>query len=249
MRSYVPEGRRRRRGAYVRVPRCHAIVDASGRGRGNLSTVATPHASFPIDDDPFAPYEVIGELGSRPLPVYVARQTTLATSGGQLVVAERFAGAAKAGNAAGADLRREARRLTTLANPHLARVREIASRGDDLVVFGDFIDGEKLSQFWPSVGGTAALRFGALSLDVALRILLDVLTGAGALHGLRDTRQQPMKLTHGEISPPTCRARPRRLRTSPPRCTSATRKTRAPMSSASGSCCGRRSRARRSRQR
>ena len=165
--------------------------------------MATPHASFPIDDDPFAPYEVIGELGSRPLPVYVARQTTLATSGGQLVVAERFAGAAKAGSAAGADLRREARRLTTLANPHLARVREIASRGDDLVVFGDFIDGEKLSQFWPSVGGTAALRFGALSLDVALRILLDVLTGAGALHGLRDTGQQPMKLTHGEISPAT----------------------------------------------
>jgi hypothetical protein len=165
--------------------------------------VVTPHASFKIDDNPFAPYEVIGELGSRPLPVCVARQSALGAVGGQLVVAERFVGAGKAGDASGADLRREARRLTTLANPHLARVREIASRGDDLVVFGDFIDGEKIAQFWPSEGGAASLPFGPLSLEVALRVLLDVLTGAGALHGLRDTGQQPMKLTHGEISPAT----------------------------------------------
>jgi hypothetical protein len=180
-----------------------AIVDARRRGRGNLSIVVTPHASFRIDDNPFAPYDVIGELGSRPLPVYVARQSALGAAGGQLVVAERFVGAGKAGDASGADLRREARRLTTLANPHLARVREIASRGDDLVVFGDFIDGEKIAQFWPSEGGAASLPFRPLPLEVALRVLLDVLTGAGALHGLRDTSQQPMKLTHGEISPAT----------------------------------------------
>jgi len=165
--------------------------------------VVTPHASFRIDDNPFAPYEVIGELGSRPLPVYVARQSALGAVGGQLVVAERFVGAGKAGDASGADLRREARRLTTLANPHLARVREIASRGDDLVVFGDFIDGEKIARFWPSEGGAMSLPFGPLPLEVALRVLLDVLTGAGALHGLRDTGQQPMKLTHGEVSPAT----------------------------------------------
>jgi hypothetical protein len=163
--------------------------------------VVTPHASFQNDDDPFAPYEVIGELGARPLPVFVARQSAVGAGGGQLVVAERFAGAAKAGDTAHAGLRREARRLTTLANPNLARIREIGSRGDDLVVFGDFVDGEKLAEMWPASG--AAMPFGAIPLEVALRVLLDVLTGAGALHGLRDTSQQPMKLTHGELSPST----------------------------------------------
>ena len=68
-------------------------------------------------------------------------------------------------------------------------------RGDDLVVFGEFLDGEKLTEFWRSGDG--------LPLDIALRILLDVLTGVGALHALRDSNQQPMKLTHGEISPST----------------------------------------------
>jgi serine/threonine-protein kinase len=180
-----------------------SIVGARGQERGNLSSVVAHHVPFQIGDDLFAPYEVIGELGARPLPVYVGRQTSLAATGGQLVVAERFVGAGKAGNPAGSDLRREARRLTTLANPHLARVREVAVRGDDLVVFGDFIDGEKLAQFWPPAGAASPLAFGALPLEVALRILLDVLTGAGALHALRDATQQPMKLTHGEIAPST----------------------------------------------
>jgi hypothetical protein len=158
--------------------------------------VVTPHSPLSIDADLFAPYEVIGELGARPIPVYVARQSALAAGGAQLAVAEHFPGACRAVDASGrTDLRREARRISTLANPHVARVREVAVRGDDLVVFGDFLDGEKLTQFW---------RPGEwLPLEMALRVLLDVLTGVGALHGLRDSNQQPMKLTHGEISPAT----------------------------------------------
>jgi len=164
--------------------------------QGILCTVVISHARFQVDDDLFAPYEVIGELGARPVHVYVARQSALAVGGAQLVIAEHFPGACKTGGSVTrTDLRREARRISTLANPHLARVREVVVRGDDLVVFGDFLDGEKLTEFW---------RPGQwLPLEIALRILLDVLTGVGALHGLRDSNQQPMKLTHGEISPAT----------------------------------------------
>src|SRR6185437_3245207 len=71
--------------------------------------------------------------------------------------------------------------------------------GEDLVVFGDFIDGEKLREFW-RLGDPASDR---LPVEIALRVLLDVLTGVGALHGLRDASQQPMKLMHGELSPST----------------------------------------------
>ncbi len=172
-----------------------SIRDPLERLRGTVCNVVTPHARFSIDADLFAPYEVIGELGARPIPLYVVRQTALAAGGAQLAVAEHFPGACRGDASGRSDLRREARRISTLANPHVARVREVAVRGDDLVVFGDFLDGEKLARFW-SPGEW-------LPLEMALRVLLDVLTGVGALHALRDSNQQPMKLTHGEISPAT----------------------------------------------
>jgi hypothetical protein len=112
----------------------------------------------------------------------------------RLLVAERFAGVARPGNVAGALFVGEARRISTLASPNLGRVRELVVRGDDLVVFWEFIDGEKLAEMWPA---------GGLPLDVALRLILDVLSGVGSIHGLRDARQQPMGLAHGEVSPAT----------------------------------------------
>ncbi len=172
-----------------------SILGTPGPFAGILCIVVTSRAELQNDEDLFAPYEVIGELGSRPTPVYVARQSALAVGGAQLVIAEHFPGACSAGETARTDLRREARRISTLANPHLARVREVSVRGDDLVVFGEFLDGEKLAELWKTGDW--------LPLDVGLRVLLDVLTGVGALHGLRDSNQQPMKLTHGELSPAT----------------------------------------------
>jgi serine/threonine protein kinase len=168
--------------------------------------VVAHHARPEIDEDRFAPYKVIGELGSRPLPVYVARHATAGIAGSPVVVVERFVGA---GDEAGADFRREARRLSTLANQHILRVREVVVRGQDLLVFGDFIEGEKLGSLWrfdgeaPATSGARAKPGERLPLEITLRWLLDVLTGLSALHALRDARQQPMKLMHGEISAAT----------------------------------------------
>jgi len=141
----------------------------------------------------FAPHEVVRPLGARPNPVYAVRH---GLPGGkvQLSVAERFAGLGKAGDEAGALFVREARRISTIASPNLARVREVAVRGDDVVVFGELVDGEKLQTVWPG---------GSMPLEVALRVVVDALSGASALHTLRDAKQQPMKLAHGEISPAT----------------------------------------------
>jgi eukaryotic-like serine/threonine-protein kinase len=152
-------------------------------------------ASSPPSGGPFAPSEVVREIGARPHPVYVVRHP--AGGGGgkpQLAIAERYEGAARAGNAAGEQLSREARRIATLASPNLPRVREVVTRGDDVVVFSELIEGEKLQELWQS---------SKLPLEISLRVIVDVLTGAGAIHNLRDAKQQPMKLAHGEISPAT----------------------------------------------
>jgi hypothetical protein len=150
-------------------------------------------AALSLPDGLFAPHELVRELGARPNPVYVVRQASAATnSKAVLAVAERFAGVAK--TPAGEELTREARRIATLASPNLARVREVVVRGDDLVVVGEFVEGEKLHELW---------RPEKLPLEIALRIIVDALAGLGALHNLRDAKQQPMKLAHGEASPAT----------------------------------------------
>ncbi len=58
----------------------------------------------------------------------------------------------------------------------------------------EYVDGEKLAALW----GT-----DRIPLEIALRVIVDVLSGVATLHNLRDARQQPLKLAHGELSPST----------------------------------------------
>jgi protein kinase-like protein len=140
--------------------------------------------------DPFAPYEYVRPIGSRPNQLHLVRRAAPREKP-KLIVAERFIGAAAASVGQAAAFVSEARRISTLASPNVARVRELAVRGDDLVVFWEFIDGEKLADVWLSSG---------LSLELSLRLILDVLAGVGAIHSVRDAKQQPMHLAHGELS-------------------------------------------------
>jgi serine/threonine-protein kinase len=147
-----------------------------------------------LPDGLFAPHELVRQLGARHNPLYALRQSGVGIGGKSvLAVAERYEGAAEA-RPGGEDLARDARRIATLASPNLARVRDVVVRGPDLVVIGEFVEGEKLQEVW---------RPDKLPLEIALRVIVDVLAGVGALHNLRDAKQQPMKLAHGELSPAT----------------------------------------------
>jgi len=104
-------------------------------------------ASLSLPDGLFAPHELVRQLSARHLPLYVLRQSGVGIGGKPvLAVAERYEGAAEAGPG-GEDLARDARRIATLASPNLARVREVVVRGPDLVVIGEFVEGEKLRRF------------------------------------------------------------------------------------------------------
>ena len=151
-------------------------------------------ALAPLPEGTFAPYELVRELGARPVPAYAVRQGSVPGAKSHLFVAERFVGAALGPDGKDSDFLREARRIATLTSPNLPRVRDVVVRGEDVVVYTELVDGEKLATLW---------RPGGLPLEIALRVIVDVLSGVATLHALRDARQQPLRLVHGELSPAT----------------------------------------------
>jgi hypothetical protein len=151
-------------------------------------------ARKPLPEDAFAPYVLVRELGARPLPAFLVRQAAPSGAKPHLFVAERFIGAALEPDGKDSGFLRDARRIATITSPNLPRVREVVVHDEDVLAFTEFVDGEKLSTLW---------RPDALPLEIALRALVDVLSGATALHNLRDARQQPLKVAHGELSPAT----------------------------------------------
>jgi len=155
----------------------------------------SPGVRSAIPDGLFAPYELVRPIEARPVATWVVRLAGAGQAGkAQLAMAERFEGLGRKGDPRNDDFVHDARRIATLASPNVARVRDVNLRGDDVVVVSELVEGESLAAMWPP---------SKLPLEIALRVIVDVLAGAGALHNLRDAKQQPMKLVHGEIAPAT----------------------------------------------
>ncbi|HEY6463469.1 MAG TPA: protein kinase, partial [Polyangiaceae bacterium] len=92
-----------------------------------------------------------------------------------------------------ADWVRDARRLATLEHPNVGRVRDVVIHGDEVLVVSDFVDGVRWSEL-------SAIN-PRPSLEIALRVFVDVLSGLSAVHNLRDAKREPLKLVHGELTP------------------------------------------------
>ena len=110
----------------------------------------------------------------------------------RLVVAERAERAAFEDGEI-ADWIRDARRLSTLEHPNVARVQDVVIRSGDVLVVSEFIDGVR----WNEIAATA-------TLETALRIVADTLAGLSAIHSLRDPadpKRQLFRLVHGALTP------------------------------------------------
>ncbi|MGH7298081.1 MAG: protein kinase domain-containing protein, partial [Polyangiaceae bacterium] len=111
----------------------------------------------------------------------------------KVVVAERVARGGMHGDQEIADWIRDARRLATLEHPNVVRVRDVVIRGEDVMVVGDFVDGVRWSELvWATPRPL---------VEIALRVLIDVLSGLSAIHNLRDAKREPLRLVHGELTP------------------------------------------------
>jgi serine/threonine-protein kinase len=137
-------------------------------------------------------FRLLRELGTRVVPAWAALEA-LPEGRTKVVVLERVTRGGAYGDQEVADWVRDARRLATLEHPNVARVRDVVIRGDEVMVASDFVDGAR----WSELAGSAQRA----SLEVALRVLVDVLSGLSAVHNLRDAKREPLKLVHGELTP------------------------------------------------
>ena len=134
---------------------------------------------------------LLRELGEQAVPAWAALDPR-ADGSTRLVVAERAERAAFEDGEI-ADWIRDARRLSTLEHPNVARVQDVVIRSGDVLVVSEFIDGVR----WNEIAATA-------TLETALRIVADTLAGLSAIHSLRDPadpKRQLFRLVHGALTP------------------------------------------------
>src|SRR5205823_6573740 len=99
-----------------------------------------------------------------------------------LVVVERLPRDAGSSDEEAAEYVRDARAAASLQHANVVRARAIGVSRDEIVVACDFVEGELLSDLWSTVGAVGSM----VPIDIAVRMLVDVLSGLGALHSLSD---------------------------------------------------------------
>jgi len=132
-------------------------------------------------------WTIVRPLGARAVPTSAALQA-LPSGGNDLVVVQTF----RAEGDRTGDPVRDLRALMNLRNPNLTRIKEVVEKDGAATAVSQFIEGETL----------AALREqGPIPFGIELRILVDVLTGIVAMHGVKDAKLKPLAIVHGEIAP------------------------------------------------
>lgn len=156
-------------------------------------------------------YRLLRELGARAQHSYAAVRES------DLVVVQRFVKASATGSSGISSssarattleaeplalLLRDARCLAKNWHPNVARVKHVDLVSGELTIASELIEGATLedlraaAQREREAGGE-----DLLTLPIVARVLVDVLAGLAALHGLRDGMNAPLGAIHGEVCP------------------------------------------------
>ncbi len=139
-------------------------------------------------------YRVLRELGSRTAPVYAAHRVVGAHM--ELAVLQHFRRPHDAVSQLTGILR-DARAVSEAAHPNLMRVHGADPVGDEIVVASEFVEGEALGE----LRSLANKQEAVISLQVYLRVLVEVLGGLATLHATKDARRRAIGLYHGLLAP------------------------------------------------
>jgi hypothetical protein len=120
---------------------------------------------------------------------------TKAAESARLVVVERITRTTLS-ESARRDLEARVRTVADFAHPRLVGVRELTEQGSEVLVVSDFVDGEAFASLLAPPEGTRRP-----SLEVLLRVLLDVLDALGSMHGHLDGDGKAAPIVHGAMTP------------------------------------------------
>jgi serine/threonine protein kinase len=94
---------------------------------------------------------------------------------------------------------REASLASRLMHPHVAAIRQVEDRGDELLLVMDYIPGASLAELLSPP--PEERRDALLPVSIGLRILRDAADGLNAVHGLEDDAGKHLGFVHRDISP------------------------------------------------
>jgi hypothetical protein len=139
--------------------------------------------------DPGIEVGVVRKLSSRLVPTYLERALD-ADGRSRLVVVERIERGSDVGDEEADAWVRDARLVAELEHDNVVSARSIDVSPDEIRIACELVDGERLSDLSP------------VPLPIALRILIDVLTGLAAIHKVKiASGPHRQKVIHGEVVP------------------------------------------------
>jgi serine/threonine protein kinase len=132
---------------------------------------------------------LVRAIPGRKLPLAIVH--AFSATGAELAVQEKYAVSATGLDDAALDvLEQDARRVMSLRHPNLAAVRDVTREAGEVSVVSEFVEGEVLEEL-----RRLAASSTSFSIEVNVRIVVDVLAALSALHTL-DERG----MAHGEVT-------------------------------------------------
>jgi eukaryotic-like serine/threonine-protein kinase len=91
----------------------------------------------------------------------------------------------------------EARLASSIRHPNVVRVRELGFDGGMPFIVMDYIEGTSLAELRRELSGIGR----TIDVRVAVRMVLDALSGLHAAHELKDDNGKPLHIIHRDVSP------------------------------------------------
>jgi serine/threonine protein kinase len=166
---------------------------------GETPPTAHPSAGLPPPSprERLGPYELLIELASGGMAtVYLARATDK-RQGPPLVAIKRPHRHLSGDKTFLTMLVDEARLASAIRHSNVVKVRELGFEGGMPFIVMDYVEGASLAELRRELSAIGR----AIDVRIAVRLVLDALSGLHAAHELRDDNGKPMHIVHRDVSP------------------------------------------------
>src|SRR6185503_1070104 len=158
-----------------------------------MCTMSVVQASAPKDaasahGRTFERIAEVRKLGGRKVPTAIVH--AFAPGGAEVAVLERYAASAGLDATAQDLLEKDARAAMSLRHPNVAAVRDVWREKGEVCVASEWVEGETLEELRKLAAGGKEL-----TIEVGVRVVVDLLAALSALHGLAAGG-----LAHGDVT-------------------------------------------------